>query len=117
MKGMGRAAAQGEFGMTNPCCIDKASSAEISEAINSMYRWYENAVECYTYLNDVQAHGSATQLRNSLWFTRGWTLQELLAPYRVVFLDCAWESLATGKAWQVSSNIRGIPELYLNRPG
>jgi hypothetical protein len=100
------------------CCIDKASSAEISEAINSMYRWYENAVECYTYLNDVQAHGSTTQLRNSLWFTRGWTLQELLASYRVVFLDCAWEIIGDRQSLAgLISNITGIPELYLNRPG
>jgi hypothetical protein len=35
------------------CCIDKTSSAELSEALNSMYRWYEEAEECYAYLADV----------------------------------------------------------------
>jgi hypothetical protein len=73
------------------CCIDKSSSAELQEAINSMFRWYQNAVKCYVYLSDVstkkrKACDSFTEytwepaFRSSRWFTRGWTLQELLAP-------------------------------------
>lgn len=57
------------------CCIDKTSSAELSEAINSMYRWYQQAVICYAYLSDIQ---SVDDLAGSAWFTRGWTLQELI---------------------------------------
>ncbi|KAH9905868.1 heterokaryon incompatibility protein-domain-containing protein [Xylariomycetidae sp. FL2044] len=60
------------------CCIDKSSSAELSEAINSMFRWYREADMCYAYLSD------------SRWFTRGWTLQELLAPYFIEFHDMHW---------------------------
>jgi hypothetical protein len=73
------------------CCIDKSSSAELQEAINSMFRWYRDAAKCYVYLSDVstkkrkasdevfeQSWESAFRL--SRWFTRGWTLQELLAP-------------------------------------
>ena len=73
------------------CCIDKASSAELSEAINSMYSWYAAATLCYVFLQDVDAdddpHGESSQFRKSEWFTRGWTLQELIAPTLVIFYD------------------------------
>ncbi|KAK5659664.1 hypothetical protein OQA88_872 [Cercophora sp. LCS_1] len=81
------------------CCIDKTSSSELSEAINSMYRWYRQAAECYALLSDV---GPATeenwllpdsQLRSSRWFTRGWTLQELIAPPNVYFFARNWSIL------------------------
>jgi hypothetical protein len=70
------------------CCIDKSNAVELQEAINSMFRWYQNAVKCYVYLSDVstkkqKASDSYTwelAFRSSKWFTRGWTLQELLAP-------------------------------------
>ncbi|KAF2124635.1 hypothetical protein P153DRAFT_325872, partial [Dothidotthia symphoricarpi CBS 119687] len=71
------------------CCIDKSNSSELQEAINSMFRWYQNAVRCYVYLADVEndtPDGDGTSsLRKSRWFTRGWTLQELLAPQSVEF--------------------------------
>jgi hypothetical protein len=88
------------------CCIDKRSSAELSEAINSMYRWYSKAAECYAYLNDVLCNVEDVikmdsflsdeitlreevhhAFRSSEWFSRGWTLQELLAPSKVFFID------------------------------
>lgn len=83
------------------CCIDKASSAELSEAINSMYRWYQDAAVCYVYLSDMKRcedHGNRSEdgssfskdfqmLQACRWFTRGWTLQELLAPQDVIFYD------------------------------
>jgi hypothetical protein len=80
------------------CCIDKSSSAELSEAINSMFRWYSNAAKCYVYLSDVSV-GSADRndpstrqtwklsFQRSRWFTRGWTLQELVAPRSVEFFS------------------------------
>lgn len=82
------------------CCIDKTSSAELSEAINAMFRWYEAAALCYAYLCDVEevvADGrrSYTSFKQSVWFTRGWTLQELLAPTEVLFLDKNWGKLGT----------------------
>ncbi|KAJ5523311.1 hypothetical protein N7513_012855 [Penicillium frequentans] len=76
------------------CCIDKASSAELSEAINSMYRWYEEAEICYAYLADVPSKG---ELKESRWFTRGWTLQELIAPTNLTFLDEGWKELGNKK--------------------
>lgn len=73
------------------CCIDRSSSAELGEAINSMFRWYQNAIKCYVYLTDVSAVGTeddkTSQLRKSRWFTRGWTLQELIAPKYVEFFS------------------------------
>ena len=71
------------------CCIDRKSSAELSEAINSMYRWYQRAEVCYAYLSDVTLSKSQN-IVSSAWFSRGWTLQELLAPDDVVFYDSEW---------------------------
>ncbi|KAF3075868.1 hypothetical protein CFAM422_001941 [Trichoderma lentiforme] len=79
------------------CCIDKTSSAELSEAINSMYLWYYKAGRCYAYLSDVQ---SMDTFKESEWFARGWTLQELLAPAEVYFLDKDWNDLGTKKSLQ-----------------
>ncbi|KAL8830158.1 MAG: hypothetical protein Q9170_005863 [Blastenia crenularia] len=83
-----------EYIWVDTCCIDKSSSAELSEAINSMYRWYQKAQVCYAYMVDVDGHDIST-FANSRWFTRGWTLQELLAPEMVVFYDLNWEELGT----------------------
>jgi hypothetical protein len=73
------------------CCINKESSQDLSEAINSMFRWYKNAMRCYVYLSDVSVHtwnvDDKSSIRNSRWFTRGWTLQELIAPERVEFFS------------------------------
>ncbi|KAI4283874.1 MAG: hypothetical protein L6R38_001835 [Xanthoria sp. 2 TBL-2021] len=71
------------------CCIDKKSSAELSEAINSMYNWYYQARACYVYLSDFSLH-TEDVLERSRWFTRGWTLQELLASSWVHFYDRQW---------------------------
>ena len=81
------------------CCIDKSSSSELSEAINSMYLWYQQAAECYAYLSDVKSANEEewskprSSLRHSRWFTRGWTLQELIAPKLVHFYAKDWTFL------------------------
>ncbi|KAK2596532.1 hypothetical protein N8I77_013418 [Diaporthe amygdali] len=79
------------------CCIDKTSSAELSEAINSMYRWYQDSEMCYVYLSDAttEAQGVCkpsddSMIQNSRWITRGWTLQELIAPRTVSFYSKDW---------------------------
>lgn len=76
------------------CCIDKTSSAELGEAINSMYLWYQHAGICYVYLSDFSSSSSDQDVKGSFpeskWFTRGWTLQELIAPKQVVFFDYQW---------------------------
>jgi hypothetical protein len=67
-------------------CIDKSSSAELSEAINSMFKWYRDSFICYGYLYDLPA----VSFENSRWFTRGWTLQEMIAPKLFKFYDKDW---------------------------
>jgi hypothetical protein len=74
------------------CCIDKKSSAELSEAINSMYAFYNQATICYVYLYDV---ASLKDFEQSSWFTRGWTLQELLAPSKLHFFNREWKPIGS----------------------
>ncbi|KAJ1322995.1 HET domain-containing protein [Microdochium nivale] len=89
-------------------CIDKFSSAELSEAINSMFAWYRDAAICYVYLDDVPPIGTTTlrgttlwqdnvlkHFRASRWWTRGWTLQELLAPGRLEFFASDWSHIGS----------------------
>ena len=81
------------------CCIDKSSSAELSEAINSMFLWYRDAKICYTFMVDVPSdedpYLEGSMFSRSAWFKRGWTLQELIAPRVVVFLSQDWTILGT----------------------
>ncbi|EJF59841.1 HET-domain-containing protein, partial [Dichomitus squalens LYAD-421 SS1] len=97
------------------CCIDKTSSSELSESINSMYQWYGRARVCYAFLANVPAGedprkpGSA--FRSSRWFRRGWTLQELIAPFSVTFLSKDWTEIGTKVALaDLVEEITGIPE-------
>jgi hypothetical protein len=80
-----------EYAWIDTCCIDKASSSQLSEAINSMFKWYQKATKCYVYLDDVQPQEASqildSELEGSRWFKRGWTLQELIAPARVEFFS------------------------------
>ncbi|TBU57934.1 hypothetical protein BD310DRAFT_928305 [Dichomitus squalens] len=99
-------------------CIDKTSSSELSESINSMYIWYRDAVVCYAFLADVPVdedpQSPRSRFRQSRWFRRGWTLQELIAPRNVVFFSMEWivfgtkSSLAT-----VVEEITGIERSVL----
>ncbi|KAF2993357.1 hypothetical protein E8E13_001411 [Curvularia kusanoi] len=84
------------------CCIDKKSSAELSEAINSMYTYYNQAKICYVYLYDVD---SMKDFRQSSWFTRGWTLQELLAPPKLHFFNHVWKPISSRR--KLASKIGG----------
>lgn len=118
-------------------CIDKSSSAELSEAINSMFRWYQNSNICLVYLADVDSfdprtsitpsnlgHGTPQwppmpenvrqQFLHSRWFTRGWTLQELLAPTELLYLSKDWELLGDHRSLIPHiSTASKIPEKYL----
>jgi hypothetical protein len=78
------------------CCIDQTSSADLSEAINSMFFWYSRAETCLAYLSDLPPNIDADDfLRRCKWFTRGWTLQELLAPQTVMFYNNQWEHIGS----------------------
>ena len=79
------------YAWIDTCCIDKLSSAELSEAINSMYRWYQRAEICFVHLFDLPAGVPLKQaLPKCRWLRRGWTLQELIAPRIVHFFDQQW---------------------------
>ncbi|RYO78654.1 hypothetical protein DL766_000061 [Monosporascus sp. MC13-8B] len=95
------------------CCIDKASSAELTETINSMFRWYRNAEICYAYLSDVSKLGRASTVHQKLernrWFTRGWTLQELIAPAEVAFYSMDWDRIGTKS--ELSASISSITKI------
>jgi hypothetical protein len=102
-------------------CIDKSNNNELSEAINSMFRWYRGAAKCYVYLLDVSrpalhAIDEFGQLpwepafRKSRWFTRGWTLQELIAPTSVEFFSKEGEQLGNKRSLERHIHeITGIP--------
>ncbi|KAH7122343.1 hypothetical protein B0J11DRAFT_463994 [Dendryphion nanum] len=81
-----------QFFWVDTCCIDKSSSTELSEAINSMFHWYHESAKCYVYLPDVLISNDGS-FQKSRWFTRGWTLQELLAPTSVEFFSAEGERL------------------------
>jgi hypothetical protein len=110
------------------CCIDKTSSAELSEAINSMFRWYRKSKVCFAYLEDVSKgpgwkvieiesndedatppgspDPALSFLAKSRWFKRGWTLQELIAPKAVYFYDSSWNKI--GEKRQLEEEITEI---------
>lgn len=99
-----------EYVWIDTCCIDKSSSAELSESINSMFHWYEKAEICYAFLADVPE----IPFRMSRWFTRGWTLQELLAPRKVVFFGADWSFIGTrAELNEKISEATGIDRMFL----
>jgi hypothetical protein len=102
------------------CCIDKTSSAELSEAINSMHCWYKEATICFTYLEDVleKKEISKSSMTGVKWFSRGWTLQELIAPRNVEFYAGDWTFLGTRhNSCDELSSITGIHiEALQNQP-
>ncbi|KAK8066139.1 hypothetical protein PG997_012886 [Apiospora hydei] len=108
------------------CCIDKTSSAELSESINSMFKWYQRSDVCYTYLADVTVVPQSppewfaeadSSFRTSAWYTRGWTLQELIAPRQVRFYDGAWTIIGQmtegSRLCEVVSEVMSIPPAFL----
>ncbi|KAL9619027.1 MAG: hypothetical protein Q9160_006348 [Pyrenula sp. 1 TL-2023] len=117
-----KAAADGlRYFWIDTCCIKKSSDAELSESLNSMFRWYQGASKCYVYLADVRAtkrkRGEGEEYRtweeafqNSRWFTRGWTLQELLAPSLIEFFSEDGKELGNKRRLeQHIHKITGIP--------
>ncbi len=114
-----------QYFWVDTCCIDKSNNTELTEAINSMFRWYRNAAKCYVYLSDVPSDTPDTDdafgqlpwesaFRKSRWFTRGWTLQELIAPKSVEFFSKDWEQLGNKVSWgTIIHEITGIPDKAL----
>ena len=96
-----------------PCCISSENDTDLSEAVNAMYRWYANSERCYAYLHDVNAYSSSTRtsFNNSKWFLCGWTLQGLIAPRDIEFVDFHWNKI-DNKTNMISAlkDITGIPQ-------
>jgi hypothetical protein len=103
-----------QYFWVDSCCIKKSSDSELSESINSMFRWYQRAEKCYVYLTDVSTttrkRGAEDvqdtweqAFRESRWFTRGWTLQELVAPVSVQFFSLEANYLVTRDCWKKNS--------------
>lgn len=83
-----------DYAWIDTCCIDKTNSVELSEAINSMFRWYQRSKICYAYLVDVDKE-LGDLMEHSRWWDRAWTLQELVAPAVVQFYDQHWHCLGS----------------------
>jgi hypothetical protein len=109
-----------QYFWVDTCCIDKSNSTELAEAINSMFRWYQDATKCYVYLSDVSRppfnkdnksnESWEATFRKSRWFTRGWTLQELIAPPSVEFFSKERELLGNKISLEgYICEITGIP--------
>jgi hypothetical protein len=103
-----------DYFWVDTCCIDKANNTELSKAINSMFRWYQNARRCYVFLSDVKNDAleddGESVFRQSRWFKRGWTLQELLAPRSVEFFSKEGVRLGDKESLkQTIHEITGIP--------
>lgn len=99
------------YAWVDTCCIDKTSSAELSESINSMFAWYRASSICFAYLEDVEST-TDTRLADgspSKWYSRGWTLQELLAPLKVDFYNSFWVKI--GSKWGMRKQISDITNI------
>ena len=108
-----------QYFWVDTCCIDKTDAVELQRSINSMFRWYKNAAKCYVYLSDVSIPEDKLEnnsnpniksvLRTAKWFTRGWTLQELLAPSLVEFFSHDGKRLGDKKSLELQiHDITGI---------
>src|ERR1700693_4507113 len=108
-----------QYFWVDTCCIDKSNNTELSEAINSMFRWYRDAAKCYVYLSDVSTNETnqnnlspqswEAAFRKSRWFTRGWTLQELIAPPSVEFFSREGKRIGDKKSLgQIIHEVTGL---------
>lgn len=98
---------------TDTCCINQIDGAELSEAINSMFRRFQESSICYVYLADVT---SDSEFKRSRWFTRAWLLQQLLAPNNLRFYNKDWKFLGTRyELVSQIADITGIDLHILNR--
>ncbi|KFY04166.1 hypothetical protein O988_00955 [Pseudogymnoascus sp. VKM F-3808] len=110
------------YAWVDTCCIDKTSSAELSESINSMYRWYAEAHICYAFLSDVDVDDITSSpgedvFVKSMWFSRGWTLQELLAPEHVTFYNASWHEIGTKASLRVAISAATQIDVAVLEPG
>lgn len=106
-----------DFCWVDTCCIDKSNDLELSEALNSMFLWYAESTQCYVYLSDVASNGYSDEeislhFRKSRWFTRGWTLLELIAPLSVEFYSR--NGYYIGNKWSLARQIHEVTLIPIN---
>ncbi|KAL5359021.1 heterokaryon incompatibility protein-domain-containing protein [Aspergillus floccosus] len=117
------------YAWVDTCCIDKSNNTELEEAINCMFSWYTHSTKCYVYLADVEGHAQPTDTKQDMKpsnealmlsfskcrrFTRGWALQELIAPRDVIFYGASWNYIATkASASGLTTSITGIERSVL----
>lgn len=110
-----------QYAWIDTCCIDKKSSTELPEAINSMFAWYARSKMCYVYLADVSCRDPADVFafrdclegfNKSKWFTRGWTLQELIAPETLIFFTRDW--IEIGDKPRLAEDLHSITGIDIN---
>ncbi|KAH9990067.1 hypothetical protein F4779DRAFT_610172 [Xylariaceae sp. FL0662B] len=102
-----------DYVWVDTCCIDKTNLVDLSESLNSMFQWYRQAQACYAYLFDVPSDedpsSKNSKFRTSQWFTRGWTLQALVAPLSLTFFGEDWKEVGSKSSlYKVISEITGI---------
>ncbi|KAG6332358.1 hypothetical protein ID866_6730 [Astraeus odoratus] len=109
---------------SDTCCIDKTNSVELQEAIGSMFSWYQQSALTIVYLADISACSSLQALSSSVWFRRGWTLQELLASQKILFYAQDWSPCMNSTAQNHKQDVHflnalnqatGIPCQYLSK--
>ncbi|KAI1114020.1 heterokaryon incompatibility protein-domain-containing protein [Nemania sp. NC0429] len=113
------------YAWVDTCCIDKSSSAELSEAINSMFKYYQDSAFCIAFIHDLPGSPDPSTLNADFesrfprcrWLTRGWTLQELIAPPRVLFYDSTWTFRGSKHDWKpLLFRETGVDEATLDSP-
>ncbi|KAI8627208.1 heterokaryon incompatibility protein-domain-containing protein [Xylariaceae sp. FL1651] len=110
------------YAWVDTCCIDRSSSAELSEAINSMYSYYQNAAFCIAFISDLEPSLDPEvhfqhHFPNCRWLTRGWTLQELIASPMLAFFDASWTFRGTKSDWKaLIAKETGVDEAILEDP-
>lgn len=104
-----------QYAWVDTCCIDKSSSAELTEAINSMFPWYACSKVCYAFLEDCDGELNEKRLASSRWISRGWTLQELIAPKSVIFFNHHWDRVGNrSDLSEILCKTTGIPRTILD---
>ena len=101
-----------KFAWMDTCCIDKSSSAELDESIRSMFRWYRNSHICIVHLASTSKDSQAAGMAYDPWFSRGWTLQELIAPRAIKFYDSHWNPFTSTSQKNDKILTSAMPEAY-----
>ncbi len=102
-----------DYAWVDTCCIDRTNGAELSEAINSMFRWYERSQVCYAYLSTSTPRIRSRQSAAAAGSRAAGRLQELIAPSTVEFCDQTWTF--RGSKAHLMKHLQGLTGIDLPR--